>query len=83
MCLQDAPWGLLSPPLGTARLTVIALVAVLLRTATPAAESSLMRSGAISRCLQLVRAFPLNSILHHQVCRASLSVFKLFICATS
>ncbi|KAK9815853.1 hypothetical protein WJX72_010762 [[Myrmecia] bisecta] len=64
---QETPFGVLKPPLGTARLTVIALVAVLLRTGSQVAEEAVIQSGVMLKCLQLFLRFPFNSILHHQI----------------
>ena len=65
--MQATPYGLLRPPLGSARLTVVALVAALLRTERPQAEAAIVSAGVLPHCLNLVLRFPFNSILHHQV----------------
>ena len=58
---------MLRPPLGSVRLTVIELVAVLLRTGSEAAETAIIASGIVRRILNVFLRFPFNSILHHQV----------------
>lgn len=65
---QETPYGMLKPPLGSARLTVIALLAVLLRTSSPVAEEAVISSHILKQVLHLVLQYPFNSILHHQVC---------------
>ena len=42
---QETTYGRLKPPLGSTRLTAIALVAVLLRTGQQVAEQAVMASG--------------------------------------
>jgi hypothetical protein len=63
----QTPYGLLRPPLGSARLTVIALLAVLLRTGSQVAEEAVINSGILKQVLHLLLQYPFNSILHHQV----------------
>lgn len=58
---------MLRPPLGSVRLTIIELVAVLLRTGSEEAESAIIESSAVQEVLQVFLRFPFNSILHHQV----------------
>lgn len=65
--MQETPYGLLQPPLGSTRLTVIALLAALVGTGLPTAEEAVMSAGLVRLCLDLVLAYPFNSILHHQV----------------
>ena len=60
------PYGL-QPPLGSARLTVVALIAVLLRTGLSSAEEAVMDADLLSLCLTLFISYPFNSILHHKV----------------
>lgn len=64
--LQETPYGLLKSPLGSARLTVIALLSVLLRTGLHAAEQAVIEARLLDRCFGLFAAYPFNSILHHQ-----------------
>ena len=64
--MQETPYGLLQPPLGSARLTVIALLAVLLRTGIPAAEDAVIDAKLLPFCFSLFTSYPFNSILHHQ-----------------
>lgn len=66
--MQETPYGLLRSPLGSARLTVIALLAVLLRTGLHAAEQAVIEAGLLKRCSKLFVDYPFNSILHHQAC---------------
>ena len=47
---------------GPVRLTVIELVAVLLRTGSEAAERAIMASSAVQEVLQVFLRFPFNSI---------------------
>jgi hypothetical protein len=63
---QETSYGLLAPPLGSVRLTIIELVAVLLRTGSPAGEAAVICSGVLRRVLDIFLHFPFNSILHHQ-----------------
>ncbi|KAA6426332.1 MAG: serine threonine- phosphatase 6 regulatory subunit 3-like isoform X2 [Trebouxia sp. A1-2] len=63
----DTPYGTLAPPLGSARLAVIALLGSLLSTGSPVAEQAVIDSDALPTCLQLVVQYPFNSILHHLV----------------
>jgi hypothetical protein len=72
---QETPYGMLKPPLGSARLTVIALLAVLLRTSSALAEEAVISSHILKQVLHLVPQYPFNSILHHQVCTPAARVF--------
>ena len=63
---QETSYGVLRPPLGSVRLTIIELVAVLLRAGSEAAEGAIMASSAVQEVLQVFLRFPFNSILHHQ-----------------
>ncbi len=65
---QETSYGVLRPPLGSVRLTVIELVAVLLRTGSEEAETAIIASGIVREILAVFLRFPFNSILHHQVC---------------
>ncbi|KAK9832575.1 hypothetical protein WJX81_000047 [Elliptochloris bilobata] len=65
--LAETPYGRLAPPLGSARMSAVALAAVLLRTGAPLAEELAVRVRLLPACLQLFLHFPFNSILHHQV----------------
>lgn len=58
---------MLRPPLGSVRLTVIELVAVLLRTGSQEAEAAIIDSSIVREILAVFLRFPFNSILHHQV----------------
>jgi serine/threonine-protein phosphatase 6 regulatory subunit 3 len=70
--LQETSYGVLRPPLGSVRLTIIELVAVLLRTGSEEAERAIIGSSAVQEVLQVFLRFPFNSILHHQA-RSSLT----------
>lgn len=63
----ETTYGVLRPPLGSARLAVIALVASLLTTGSSFAERAVIASDALPKCLQLVIQYPFNSTLHHLV----------------
>ena len=63
---QETSYGVLRPPLGSVRLTIIELVAVLLRTGCEEAETAIIDSSAVQEVLQVFLRFPFNSILHHQ-----------------
>ncbi len=66
LSLQETSYGVLRPPLGSVRLTIIELVAVLLRTGSEEAEGAIIESSAVQEVLQVFLRFPFNSILHHQ-----------------
>ena len=66
LSMQETSYGVLRPPLGSVRLTIIELVAVLLRTGSEEAETAIIESGAVQEVLQVFLRFPFNSILHHQ-----------------
>ncbi|GFR52286.1 hypothetical protein Agub_g14820, partial [Astrephomene gubernaculifera] len=63
----DTPYGLLSPPLGRAKLKVVELMAVLLRSGDVVAERGLIASNSVPVCLELFRSYPFNNLLHHSV----------------
>ncbi|GLC53905.1 hypothetical protein PLESTB_000802200 [Pleodorina starrii] len=63
----DTPYGLLSPPLGRAKLKVVELMAVLLRSGDVVAERGLVASNSVPVCLDLFRNYPFNNLLHHNV----------------
>lgn len=64
---QDTPFGGVAPPLGSARLKVVELLAALARSGMKPAEQALLDSGAVARCMQLFAAYPFNNLLHKQV----------------
>ena len=66
LSMQETSYGVLRPPLGSVRLTIIELVAVLLRTGSEEAEGAIIESSAVQEVLQVFLRFPFNSILHHQ-----------------
>lgn len=49
---QETPFGLLEPPLGTARLKAVELVATLLRLGNPAAEQGARPPGGLGLKVQ-------------------------------
>ncbi len=63
----ETPYGLLAPPLGRARLKVVELMAVLLRSGDVVAERGLVGSNSVPVCLELFRNYPFNNLLHHNV----------------
>lgn len=63
----DTPYGLLSPPLGRAKLKVVELMAVLLRSGDVVAERGLVASNSVPVCLELFRNYPFNNLLHHNI----------------
>jgi serine/threonine-protein phosphatase 6 regulatory subunit 3 len=65
--MQATPYGLLSPPLGRARLKVVELLAVLLAVCGEGADGAIMAAGAMRLALDLFAAYPFNNLLHHQV----------------
>lgn len=67
MSSLDTPYGLLTPPLGRAKLKVVELMAVLLRSGDVVAERGLVGANAVPVCLELFRAYPFNNLLHHNV----------------
>lgn len=64
---QETPYGLLAPPLVRARLKVVELLAVLLRSGSSAAEAAVIQSGVVAQCLSLFATYPFNNLLHHCV----------------
>uniref|UniRef100_A0A7S0WRG6 Uncharacterized protein n=1 Tax=Chlamydomonas leiostraca TaxID=1034604 RepID=A0A7S0WRG6_9CHLO len=64
---HETPYGTLAPPLGRARLKVVELLAVLLRSGSSTAEAAIMQAGVVPLCLQLFAQYPFNNILHHCV----------------
>lgn len=64
---QEQPYGTLTPPVGRQRITVIELGQALLATYEPMAVRAMLDSDFISRCMDLFRQYPFNSILHSNV----------------
>jgi serine/threonine-protein phosphatase 6 regulatory subunit 3 len=64
---QETPFGMLRPPLGTARLKIVELLAVLLRAGEDLAERAVIDAGAVPKCLDLFVAYPFNNLLHYHV----------------
>lgn len=81
MSVQETSYGVLRPPLGSVRLTIIELVAVLLRTGSEEAEGAIIESNAVQEVLQVFLRFPFNSILHHQAGSPASSSVDLCVCA--
>jgi serine/threonine-protein phosphatase 6 regulatory subunit 3 len=63
---QETPYGQLVPPLGSARLRIVELLAALLRVGAEPAELVLIGASALPRVQALFEAFPFNNLLHHQ-----------------
>lgn len=72
---HDTPFGSLSPPMGSARLKVVELLAALARSGMKPAETALLECGAVRRCLQLFAQHPFNSLLHRHVAGMLTSLF--------
>jgi serine/threonine-protein phosphatase 6 regulatory subunit 3 len=66
-CPQETAFGILSPPLGSARLKAVEMVAALARLGSPDAEEALVRAELLPRCMALFVQYPFNNLLHHQV----------------
>ena len=58
---------MLDPPLGSARLKAVEMVAALARLGSPSAEEALVRAELLPRCMALFVQYPFNNLLHHQV----------------
>ncbi|KIZ05115.1 Serine/threonine-protein phosphatase 6 regulatory subunit 2 [Monoraphidium neglectum] len=67
--VQETTYGLLSPPLGRARLKVLELLAVLLHVGDEGVEAALVASGALALAMDLFARYPFNNLLHHRVYR--------------
>jgi serine/threonine-protein phosphatase 6 regulatory subunit 3 len=64
---QETPYGLLTPPLGRARLKAVELLAALLRVGEGPADEALITSKALVAVQALFLAYPFNNLLHHQL----------------
>jgi hypothetical protein len=64
---QETAFGVLDPPLGSARLKAVEMVAALARLGSPDAEGSLVTAELLPRCMALFVQYPFNNLLHHQV----------------
>lgn len=64
---QETAFGILSPPLGSARLKAVEMVAALARLGSPEAEDALISAELLPRCMALFVQYPFNNLLHHQV----------------
>ena len=69
--VQETTYGLLEPPLGSARLAVVQLFGSLLSTGSPVAEQAIVDSGASSLCQTT-----LYTLKHHQPALPSLTDCK-------
>ena len=58
---------MLDPPLGSARLKAVEMVAALARLGSPDAEGALVAAELLPRCMALFVQYPFNNLLHHQV----------------
>ncbi|KAL6757992.1 SIT4 phosphatase-associated protein-domain-containing protein [Haematococcus lacustris] len=65
--VQETPCGLLAPRLGRARLRVVQLLAVLLRSECASAETAVIATDSVSTCLKLFAQYTFNNMLHSQV----------------
>ena len=73
---QDTSYGTLTPPLGSARLAVIALLGSLLSTGSPVAEQAVVNSGCSNTSLML----PLSTqvaLIPHSCCHCQTSAVAL------
>lgn len=64
---QELPYGILTPPLGRQRITVIELGQALLATNESVAVRAMLDSEFIPRAMDLFQQYPYNSILHSNV----------------
>lgn len=60
-------YGSLQPPLGKHRLKIVEFISVLLTVGSEAAETELIRLGAIKRIFDMFFEYPFNNFLHHHV----------------
>lgn len=74
---QETPFGMLRPPLGTARLKIVELLSVLMRAGIESAERAVIESGAVPKCLDLFITYPFNNLLHLHV------TYMIVSCITS
>lgn len=75
----ETPYGLLSPPLGRARLKIVDLLAVLFRSGSTSVEPKMMELEAVQTCCRLFSSYPFNNLLHH--CVTALLVAALTRCS--
>jgi hypothetical protein len=61
---QATSWGSLRPPLGFDRLKCVEFLGVMLRTGSPPVREAYCRLNVVSHCLDLLAAYPVNSMLH-------------------
>ena len=64
---QEIPYGVLVPPLGRQRITVIELGQALLATNESIAVRAMLDSDFIPKAMDLFQQYPFNSILHSNV----------------
>ena len=64
---QEIPYGVLAPPLGRQRITVIELGQALLATNESVAVRAMLDSEFIPRAMDLFQQYPFHSILHSNV----------------
>lgn len=64
---QELPYGVMNPPLGRQRITVIELGQALLATNESVAVRAMLDSDFIPRAMDLFQQYPFNSILHSNV----------------
>jgi serine/threonine-protein phosphatase 6 regulatory subunit 3 len=75
----ETPYGVLSPPLGRARLKIVDLLAVLFRSGSTGVEPIMMELEAVQLCCRLFSTYPFNNLLHH--CVTALLVASLTRCS--
>ena len=61
---QATSWGNLRPPLGFDRLKCVEFLGVMLRTGSPPVREAYCRLNVVCHCLDLLAAYPVNSMLH-------------------
>lgn len=76
---SETPYGVLSPPLGRARLKIVDLLAVLFRSGCTGVEPIMMQLEAVQLCCRLFSTYPFNNLLHH--CVTALLVASLTCCS--
>ncbi|GAB2280816.1 hypothetical protein Dimus_015439, partial [Dionaea muscipula] len=69
-------YGKLQPPLGKHRLKIVEFVSVLVSIGSEAAETELMRLGAVNQLLDLFFKYPYNNFLHHYVENITISCLE-------
>lgn len=73
---QQTPYGMLSPPLGRARLRIVELLAALLRVGDAAVDAALIAAATLPLVQELFASYPFNNLLHHQMYALVLAVLR-------